>query len=632
MKKRVSVSVSAINPYGYVLNDYVSEKDYKKIQFYLSHTLFPDESSDRTLESFSARLGSLNTRIKSKGDDKFLEYLSKPDLFVVNDAVQHPLLPISRFEILRTFSDWAIPNVDINVGDVGQNQQLTQFFRVSVATHDYLATEYRALEANVASVLTVTDPQASIRWDALDKPAIKAHSQWGLLKEWNLLIQQCPSSDGLIEYKKTLALLVANIFLERERLQEGLEGPIARVMGTESEFESLSNHLLNTVAAPSDGTDTRIRAESQRSFWADTFFSQSFKTGSSFLEWDAANKSGATILSVLGISFLDRECDVHSVCDVINKSVEQFFSVDDAGQLTAHHTMTSLLAMLKAASSQCSDGGVEIRNVVARSKLGEAVRTDIKDKVFGDAFSRCIFGEFNEILSAGTPPNEVAGKNSTFLTTDDGVGGNFANFAKGTLAEVDNFIGDSRQSVFTVTTKQFVDVSSDSDSDSTSGHSDGNLGEFGYQIFADKDRRSVHSGASNRSSRSNSVDYAIDVISESSQLLVQTLLTPPIDNSLDLSPGSSDWWRNLNERIQSLCEKLKEIDSRTHFLAPLLKQESSAVTPKPVLAKAPLRKIRTGVPLKNNGENSGNKNVQSFNNRRRFSRGFFSRLFPRIRV
>ncbi len=608
MKKRVSVSVSPINPYGYVLNDYVSERDYKKIQFYLSHTLFPDESSDRTLESFSARLESLNTRIKSKSGDKFLEDLSKPDLFLYNGAFDHPLLPISRFEILRTFSAVAIPNVDINVEDAAQNQQLTQFFRVSVATHDYLATEYRALEANVASVLTVTDPQASIRWDALDRPATNAHSQWGLLKEWDLLIGQCPSSDGLIEYKKTLALLVANIFLERERLQEGLDGPIARVMGTESEFESLSNHLLNTVAAPRDGTDTRIRAESQRSFWADTFFSQSFKTGSSFLEWDAANKSGATILSVLGIPFLDDESDVQLVCDVINKSVEQFFSVDDAGQLTAHHTMTSLLAMLKAASSQCSDGGVEIRNVVARSKLGEAVRTDIEDKVFGDAFSRCIFGEFNEFLSAGTHPVEVAGINSIFLTIDDGVGGNFANFAKGALAEVDNFIGDSRQSVFTVTTKQFVDVSSDSDSDSTSGHSDGNLGEFGYQIFADEDRRSVHSGASNRSSRSNSV------------------------NSLDLSPGSSDWWRNLNERIQRLCEKLKEIDSRTHFLAPLLKQESSAVTPKPVLAEAPLRKIRTGVPLKNNGENSGNKNVHSFNNRPRFSTGFFSRLFPRIRV
>jgi hypothetical protein len=436
--------------------------------------------------------------------------------------------------------------------------------------------------------LTVMDSQDSIVWAALDKPATKAHSQWGLLKEWDLLIGQCPSSDGLIEYKKTLTLLVANILLERERLQKCLEGPIARVMGTESEFESLSNHLLNTVAAPRDGTDTRIRAESQRSFWADTFFSQSFKTGSSFLEWDAANKSGATILSVLGIPFLDDESDVQLVCDVIDKSVEQFFSVDDAGQLTAHHTMTSLLAMLKAASSQCSDGGVEIRNVVARSKLGEAVRTDMEDKVFGDAFSRRIFMEFNEFLSAGTHSHDVA----------------------------------------------------ESESDSESVHIDGGSRELGYRLLDDPASHSVESGSSNRGSRVPSLDGSdgeeraqeLNMVSSASSGSLNSSSISTDNANLTSAPGSSDWWRNLNERIQRLCEKLKEIDSRTHFLGPLLKHESSAVPTKPVSAEVPLRRSRTGVQLKNNGENSGNKNVQSFNNRRRFSTGFFSRLFTRIRV
>ena len=111
--------------------------------------------SQITLDGIPDRLDSIEGHISGQiGADKLSTFLGKSELFVPDGLFQHTLLPISRFEILRTFSDLAIPHVDINVEDLAQNQQLIQFFRVSVATHDYLATEYRALPAQVTGILT----------------------------------------------------------------------------------------------------------------------------------------------------------------------------------------------------------------------------------------------------------------------------------------------------------------------------------------------------------------------------------------------------------------------------------------------------------------------------------------------
>ena len=560
------------------------KKGISLLRVWISNESSPSEI---TLDGIPDRLGSIHRRIVDKMlADKFPEFLSKPDLFLCNGAFTHPLLPISRFEILRTFSDVAIPNVDINVQDVAQNQQLIQFFRVSVATHDYLATEYRALPAQVTGILTAVP----ISWDQLDKPSKKVDAQWILLKNWDRLIDQCPGPIIEGNYKFTLDSLRAHVFLEKTSAILGLEDLISRVLSTESEFAPLSNHLLSCVQ------DSTIRAVTQQHFWKSFFFDGSFGTGSSFLEWDAAHKSGATILTVLGIPVLNGdflEADVDAVNEAICINIERFVSESASGQLTAHHTMTSLLAMLKAASSQSSDLAETIRSVVAHSELG--VFTDRADKRFNDAFSQRIFKEFHEFLRA----------NTRFDSADQSGSGSVS------------VHGNSPELV--------------------------RLTVFADSLFNDIDGPLENEGviSSPRSSRASSLDGSnfeelaqeLNMVSSASSgsLNSSSISTDKKDANLTSAPGSSDWWRNLNERIQRLCEKLKEIDSRTHFLAPLLKHESSAVPPKPVSAEVPLRKIRTGVPLKNNVENSGNKKVQSFNNRRRFSTGFFSRLFPRIR-
>ena len=326
-----------------------------------------------------------------------------------------------------------------------------------------------------------------------------------------------------------------------------------------------------------------------------------------FIRHDVIENAGRTVLWLLGVPILEtvkeeRGGAIEVLC--VKQQVEaaisssgEFISTESRGGggvggtipiLVFKPEMAWLLAMFKNASSQCSDRGAAIREVIRGSKLGESVRSGLEEKDFGDAFSRRIFREFNEFLSAGTHSHDVA----------------------------------------------------ESERDSESVHIDGVSRELGYRLLDDPASHSVESGSSNSGSRVPSLDGSdgeeraqeLNMVSSASSGSLNSSSISTDNANLTSAPGSSDWWRNLNERIQRLCEKLKEIDSRTHFLAPFLKHESSAVPRNPVLAEAPLRKIRTSVPLKNNGENSGNKNVHSFNNRPRFSTGFFSRLFPRIRV